>query len=109
MVELVDLYPTLTELTDLDAPAHLQGTSIVPILQDPNLEGSKPYAYNVVTRGKSLGYAMRNQRLRYGKWAGGEELYNLDSDPHERNNLAQDPQYEQRLAEWRTVTGQETN
>lgn len=104
MVELIDLYPTLSELAGLDAPAHLQGTSLVPVLKDPTQKGSKFYTYSVVSRGEKLGYAMRNQKWRYGKWpSGGEELYNLDSDPDERKNLANDPQYSQRLAEWRAV------
>lgn len=104
MVELIDVYPTLSELAGLEAPAHLQGTSIVPLLKDPVQAGSKLHTYSVVARGKDLGYALRNQNWRYGKWpSGGEELYNLDSDPHERNNLANDPQYSQHLAEWRAV------
>ncbi|MFT5301518.1 MAG: iduronate 2-sulfatase [Mariniblastus sp.] len=104
IVELIDLYPTLTGLTGLDAPAHLQGTSLVPVLKNPTQAGSKSHSYSVVKRGDALGYAMRSQNWRYGKWpSGGEELYNLDSDPHERTNLANDPQYESRLAEWRAA------
>ncbi len=104
MVELVDLYPTLTELAGLKVPPHLQGTSIVPVLKDASQPGSKSGAYSVVSRGKKLGYAIRNQNWRYGKWpSGGEELYNLDSDPHERKNLANDPQYVRQLVQWRAA------
>ena len=43
----------------------------------------------MVTRGpKNFGYALRNQNWRYSKWPDGEELYNLKSDPQEKNNLA---------------------
>jgi len=38
LVELVDIYPTLCELTDSTAPDHLEGKSFVPLLSDPNQE-----------------------------------------------------------------------
>jgi iduronate 2-sulfatase len=98
MVELIDIYPTLTDLAGLEAPNHLQGTSLRPLLGNPERLGKKKYAYSVVTRGpKNLGYALRNQNWRYGKWPDGEELYNLRNDPQEKNNLAQKEHLKERL------------
>ena len=52
----------------------------------------------MVTRGpQNLGYALRNQDWRYGKWPDGEELYNLRNDPHEKKNLAQKEHLKERL------------
>ena len=104
MVELIDIYPTLADLASLKAPIHLQGSSLRPLLGHPERLGKKKYAYSVVTRGpKNLGYALRNQNWRYGKWPDGEELYNLRSDPQEKNNLAQKDHLKQRLLEFRKI------
>ena len=101
MVELVDVYPTLAQLTGLKPPAHLQGLSLRPLLDHPERMGKKKFAYTVVTRGPKLGHALRSQRWRYGKWPDGEELYNLTRDPQEKINLADKPGFEERLGEFR--------
>jgi len=103
MVELIDIYPTITDLTGLEPPEHLQGVSLRPLLGHPDRLGKKKYAYSVVSRGDRLGYALRNQRWRYGKWPDGEELYNLTNDPHEKNNLAGKSHVAERLKELREV------
>lgn len=88
MVELIDIFPTLASLADLNPPDHLQGVSLIPQLHDPSSLDSRHYAYSIVRRGTKTGYAIRNQHWRYGLWPNGEELYDLTTDPHERNNLA---------------------
>ncbi len=101
MVELIDLFPTLAGLTGHQPPAALQGVSLKPVLSDPQSLDTKPYAYTVVSRGPKLGFALRNQRWRYGKWPDGEELYNLNRDPSEKRNLADDPKQAKRLEKFR--------
>jgi arylsulfatase A-like enzyme len=104
MVELIDIYPTLADLAGLQAPDHLQGISLRPLLGHPERLGKRKYAYSVVTRGsKDLGYALRNQNWRYGKWPNGEELYNLRTDPQEKNNLAQKDHLKERLEQFREI------
>ena len=101
MVELIDIYPTVAHLTGLTPPDHLQGVSLRPLLGHPERMGKKKYAYSVVSRGDKLGYALRNQRWRYGKWPDGEELYNLSNDPEEKRNLAGKEHVADRLREMR--------
>ena len=43
-MELVDIYPTLTELAGLTLPEHLEGQSFVPLLSNPDKEW-KPAAF----------------------------------------------------------------
>lgn len=42
LVELVDVFPTLCDLTGLKQPEHLEGNSLVSILKKPSLQSSKP-------------------------------------------------------------------
>lgn len=103
MVELIDIYPTLADLTGLTPPHHLQGSSLRPLLGHPERPGKKKYAYSVVTRGVKLGYALRNQSWRYALWPDGEELYHLGNDPEEKNNLAVKSGFPDRLEEFRVL------
>ncbi len=99
IVEMVDLYPTLVELCGLPKPAHLDGQSMVPLLDDPALPG-KPYAVTQVLRQSRKdvfqGYSVRTPRWRYTEWDGGKrgvELYDYETDPAEMRNLGDDPQF----------------
>jgi len=89
-VDLTSVYPTLIELCRL-APRHdLDGESLVPLLRDPQAEWEPP-AVMTYRRGN---HAVRTARWRYIRYADGtEELYDHDADPHEWNNLADDPEH----------------
>jgi iduronate 2-sulfatase len=104
-VSLLDLYPTLTTLAGVDAPANLQGQSLVPLLRDPSQPG-RGWAVTQVMRGggqnRFYGYSLRTSRWRYTEWdegRNGRELYDHDADPAEQVNLAGKPEFAATVAE----------
>lgn len=97
-VELVDLYPTLTQLCDVPAPQGLHGESLVPLLNNPDAPWTKP-ALTQTNRGKNgMGYSLRNERYRIVRWANGQQqLYDYQNDPEEKQNLAQSQEHQELL------------
>lgn len=99
VVELVDLYPTLTDLCGLPTPEGLDGVSLQPLLKDPNAKWDRP-AYTVWNeQGKGItGVSVRTERWRYAEFYGvGAGAYLTDpiNDPHELRNLVNDPRYKE--------------
>ena len=98
LVELVDLFPTLTELCGLSQPHELEGTSFVPLLDTPAILWKKG-AFSQFTRGNVRGYSIRTPMSRYTEWRNtttqevtARELYiYLERDyPFEPPNQAED-------------------
>ena len=101
IVEFVDIYPTLAELTGLTPPSDLQGYSLFPLLQNPESAWEHP-AFTQVQRGKVPGHTIRTEQWRYTEWDFGKmgtELYNELKDPQELHNLAADKKYTQVVKE----------
>lgn len=92
LVELVDLYPTLTELAGLPHYARNEGYSLTSLLRNPSSSEWNRPALSQVYGGRSV----RFENWRYSEWTAGEagrELYDLSRDPLEHKNLADDPAY----------------
>lgn len=67
-------------LAGLPVPKHLQGVSLKPLLANPQVAWARP----AVSTMKAGNHAVRTDRWRYIRYAGGgEELYDHDADPHE--------------------------
>jgi uncharacterized sulfatase len=118
-VELVDLHPTLTDLCGIASPEKLDGKSLRPLLENPSAEWTKP-AYTQVSRGTptvtgdtikkgqpvTMGRTVRTERWRYTEWNDGEagrQLYDHKTDPQELKNLAEDPNFAEKVADMRRL------
>lgn len=118
LTEFVDIYPTLCEMAGLPVPGHLQGSSLAPLLKDPEKEWKSAafsqfllgrFGRSKTVEGEQMGYAIRTDRYRYIEWyswiteedkAGDllhRELFDHHSDPGENTNLAALPGNEELL------------
>ena len=110
LVELVDLYPTLTDLAGIKPPDNLDGQSFRHVLDDPSSGGrnavlsqfNRPWES---TAPEVMGYSIRTSSKRYTRWIDwqnrrvlSEELYDYSSktssrefsgNRFERKNIAQ--------------------
>jgi arylsulfatase A-like enzyme len=98
--ELLDIFPTLLELTSLPARTDLEGHSLTPQLKDANAPRDHP----AITTHNQGNHTIRTQDWRYIRYAdGSEELYDEKVDPHEWTNLAGDATHaavKKDLAKW---------
>jgi iduronate 2-sulfatase len=109
LVELLDLFPTLVDLCRLPKPNGLEGSSLVPVLEDPGAR-IKPAAFTQHPRSAyydreppghpvAMGCSVRTERVRYTEWRdwkSGEviatELYDSAEDPFEMRNVTGSPE-----------------
>lgn len=116
LVEFVDIYPTLAELAGLAAPDNLEGSSLKPLLDDPERpwKSAAFSQYPRTVNGRRLmGYSMRTDRHRLTQWVDRDdhskveavELYDHQTDPREDSNIAADSAnqglVERLAAQWR--------
>jgi arylsulfatase A-like enzyme len=106
-VSLMDLYPTLVDMTGYEAPGHLDGRSLVPQIQDPET-ATDPVVSSYMftwTEEPVVGHAVRSLRYRYIYYPeiGFEELYDHQVDPQEWDNVAYHSENKQIKEEHRKV------
>lgn len=108
MCEFVDIFPTLCDLTNLPIPHYLDGTTLVPAINNPAAE-IKEYAFSQYPReNDKMGYSIRTKRFRYTEWLSNNfrtnlpydqkfviarEMYDYEKDPLETENILDKPEY----------------
>ncbi len=103
LAELVDLFPTLTDLCGLKTPAGLDGVSLARVLADPTkpikaaafTQHPRPAYFDRTRTGtpEAMGYSVRTAAGRYTEWRAwqtgkllGAEYYDHARDPNELTN-----------------------
>ncbi len=104
-VSLIDLGPTLLDLAGLEVPEGLEGRSLRPALSAPETFPGQAYVYcenNYLTMIRDDAWKL----VHYAGEAYGE-LYCLEDDPHELENLWEQPEHrevrdalKEKLFEW---------
>lgn len=142
LCEMTDLYPTLMELAGLEPQHYQHGRSLCPLMRGETdthrdavfsegghhpdeaeqyhviLPEKSPYQHMYQMRQKNPTMSVRAQMIRTDRWKyvysphEKDELYDLESDPSEIVNLAEDPtrvgvvaEMRERLLRWMLDTG----
>jgi arylsulfatase A-like enzyme len=96
LVGSVDLAPTLLELAGLQGHLGMQGTSLVPLLDDPTgsvrehllIEDDAPTAFAARAKLPAKTRTLISGKLKYTRHSTGEDqLFDLGADPHELDEL----------------------
>jgi arylsulfatase A-like enzyme len=98
MVLNLDVAPTMLELAGITPPEFMQGRSVLALAKGTNdLEWRKDWLYEYYDeRWASRSRGIRTEKYKlidYWDYPGQYELYDLETDPHELNNLSGNPHY----------------
>ncbi|MGB5163399.1 MAG: sulfatase [Thermoanaerobaculia bacterium] len=83
VVRLVDVVPTLLEVLDLPVPEHLQGRSLLPLVEGDETD-TRPIFSQWLAGGRIV--ALRDGEWKYIRVKRKEQLFDLSTDPEELVN-----------------------
>ena len=90
-VEMLSIYPTLLELSGLEANGKNEGISLVELMQS----GKNENDYYAITTYGMNNHSIRSDKFRYTRYEdGSEELYDHEYDPNEWINIAKETKAE---------------
>ena len=99
-VNLIDLFPTLCELCEIEVGRQLDGQSLVPLLRDTSSKSKDRFSLSLFDEGN---FSLRDHQFRFIQYAdGSEELYDLTDDAAEWRNLVSIPEYRPVVKRFRT-------
>ncbi|MEM7809975.1 MAG: sulfatase-like hydrolase/transferase [Planctomycetota bacterium] len=100
LASLLDIFPTLCDLTDSPKPPTLDGLSLMPILSGTK-EKVRDHLLTVYSEPGMEQRAVRDSRWKLWYFPGEDiyELYDLDSDPRELVNLVNHEEHYSHVAE----------
>lgn len=107
MVLSIDLAPTMLAMAGAEAPATMQGESLLPLVQGDKTPWRNDFFYEHLFRHAKIpcSEGVRDQRYKYIRFLDVdppyEELYDLAADPDEAHNLASSAEHTAALARMR--------
>ncbi len=98
----IDVAPTLVELAGAEVPGEMQGTSLVPLLKNEAVDWRESFLYEYFQEAYAPGFVtiagVRNKKYKYIESPNLptdiNELYDLEKDPGEMDNLINRPEYQ---------------
>ena len=112
-VQLFDIGSTILELAGVSEPDYFESQSLVPALKGETFEG-REYVFteqggDTTLVGCDIQTCVRSKEWKYVHFLGAEgdqgQLFDLIRDPQEKNNLWNDPEYQDKKAELHAVLG----
>ncbi len=100
LTEFIDIYPSLCDLAGLPVPEHCEGTSFVPLMEQPEREW-KPAVFSRFYKGDSV----KTERYRFTEWTDDDGdtyakmLYDHKYDPMENINVVDQADYGEAVKE----------
>ncbi len=89
-IKHVDIFPTLLSLLDVDSNLKEEGIDLLPVIEGTKLDGFKAYIEDLfLLRGQGALQAIRTRKYKYiiNQTTNEEELYDIEIDPQEEENL----------------------
>lgn len=99
LVYLNDIYPTLCEMTNMKIPATVEGRSMAVAFSGKTFQGNEDAFFAYINLQRV--YVKGNFKLVHYNVNGEHpvQFFDLKNDPHEMNNLAQNPLYQAKIKE----------
>jgi iduronate 2-sulfatase len=101
---MIDVFPTLVELTDGNVPASCEGKSFESVLERPE-DPFREFALSQYPRGSTMGFSMRTDRWRYTEWINSKtksivarELYDHQTSQRPLQSVANNPEHAKLIA-----------
>ncbi len=102
IAELRDIMPTVLDIAGTDVPASVDGSSLLPLSEDPNRQ-VRPWLHGEHSYGEFSNHWIVTEHDKYiwHSMTGQEQYFDLAGDPHELTDLISEEAYNERVSKLR--------